>query len=1095
MQCPRCQHENLPTAKFCQECAAPLALACRNCGNALPARAKFCPACAHPVDGHATGSDAPAAGAADRNVATAAGERRQATVVFADISGYTELCTSVDAEQVQALLNRFYALMDGAVVDYGGTVIDHAGDGVFAVFGAPIAHGNDPERAVRATLEMHANAAQLSDPSGRPLKLHIGIASGEVVAAVLSGGATPKYSITGDTVNLAARLDALAHAGDTLLSQPVYDSVSSLVDAEDLGEKAIKGFEARCRVYRVGALRQSTANRLPFVGRQSELRQLASVLDSVQETGEGRVVVIRGDPGIGKSRLIEELRGRASARGFACHVGRVLDFGVGKGQEALPAVVATLLGLSGHEPEPIRRVALRSGIEAGLIAPEQEAVISDLLDLEQRPELETLFDAMDNATRLRRTADAVADLTARVASTRQQLIVFEDIHWASPLLLGCLAAIALATRKRPLVLAMTTRFEGDPLDRQWRSASHGTPLLAIDVGPLLPDEAHVLAGGVIDISNRFAQKCVERAEGNPLFLEQLLRNARESQGGVIPPTIQSLVLARMDRLPTRDKLALQAASIIGKRFTLDGLRFLIGDESYRCDKLITTDLVRLDSGDFLFAHALIQEGVYSSLLNSRKRELHARAAQWYRDQEPALHAEHLDRAQDPGAAYAYLVGAQQEAHRFRYDTALRLVQRGWDLAQDGQHRYAMATLRGELLRELARTQDSITAFEQALHAADDDEQRCLAWLGIVAGHRVTGAVAPAMQGLEFAQPIAQRLQLWSTCSRIHSMRGNLHFAQGQVAACGAEHQLAIEYAQRAHDVEGEALAWSGLGDHCYAEGRMSTALDHFRRCVELCRKVGLVREEIPNLCMIGHCLNWIGEGEAGLSAVRKAFELSSRIGLRQIEVMTLESIGLILALQGNYDEAEPWIEKATATAREASAWRYLATNHLLMARCRRAQGRLTEARALVAEAVDISKQTGIGFLGPALFGAMALCAEDPAERRRLLEDGHSIVGANSLAPARLMFYRDAIDACIEDGDWDDALRYADALDEYVIAEPVAFAQLVAARGRTVVALHRRGPQPDVVAELASLRSRLLRASFGSLVPGIDRALATVAGHR
>jgi predicted ATPase len=155
----------------------------------------------------------------------------------------------------------------------------------------------------------------------------------------------------------------------------------------------------------------------------------------------------------------------------------------------------------------------------------------------------------------------------------------------------------MATRERSLVLAMTTRFEGDPLDRNWRAASHGTPLLAIDVGPLLQDEARVLAGGVIDTSHRFARECVERAEGNPLFLEQLLRNARESEGGAIPPTIQSLVLARMDRLPTRDKLALQAASVIGKRFTLDGLRFLLEDESYRCDTLITTDLVRPESGD------------------------------------------------------------------------------------------------------------------------------------------------------------------------------------------------------------------------------------------------------------------------------------------------------------------------------------------------------------------------------------------------------------------------------------------------------------------------------------------------------------------
>ena len=154
-----------------------------------------------------------------------------------------------------------------------------------------------------------------------------------------------------------------------------------------------------------------------------------------------------------------------------------------------------------------------------------------------------------------------------------------------------------------------------------------------------------------------------------------------------------------------------------------------------------------------------------------------------------------------------------------------------------------------------------------------------------------------------------------------------------------------------------------------------------------------------------------------------------------------------------------------------------------------AQGRLTEARALVAEAIDLSKQTSTGFLGPALFAAMAGVAEGTAERRRWLEEGHAMLGADCVAPSRLMFYRDAIEASLEDGNWDDALRYADALEQSVASEPVAFAQLVAARGRAMVAFHRDGPRPDIVAELISVRARLLRASFGGFVTGIDAALA------
>jgi len=805
MKCPRCNHENRVGARFCEQCAAPLSRSCSNCGNPLPETARFCSECGHPADAVAAGS-AISAPASEASAAQPAGERRQATVLFADISGYTALCASMDAEQVQALLNAFYALTDRTVAAYGGSVIDHAGDGVLAVFGAPVAYGNDPERAVRAALDLHAGAVKLRDASANPLKLHIGIASGEVVAAVLSGGAKPKYTVTGDAVNLAARLDALAGPGETLLSQPAYRSVSNRVQAEDLGDKALKGFEERVRVYRVTSLRHSAGERLPLVGRHSELRQLAGVLDSVRDTATGAAVAIRGEPGIGKSRLVEELQARAREHGYACHLGRVLDFGVGKRQEALPALVADLLGLPPNAEDSARRAVLSRAVESGLVAAEHELLVCDLLGLEQREDHRPIFDAMDDAARRRRAAAALADLARMTARERPRLLVVEDIHWASPLLLGCLAAAAMVTRECPLVLAMTTRFEGDPLDRHWRSASHGIPLLTIDLGPLRPEEARVFAGGMIESCSRFAMQCIERAEGNPLFLEQLLRNAEESQGGSIPPTIQSLVLARMDRLPARDKLALQAAAVIGKRFSLDALHFLIDDGAYACDALTAADLVRPDSGDYLFAHALIQEGVYGSLLHSRKRELHARAGDWYGEDEPVLCAEHLDRAQDPRAARAQLVAAQDEAHRFRYDTALRLAERGSALAQEGALRHALAELRAELLLELARTHESIAAFDEALRAAQDDAQRCRAWLGVAAGRRVTGEFSEAMQALDRAQPVAKRLELWSTCSRIHSTRGNLHFAQGNVAACGREHALAFECAQRAGDVECEARA-------------------------------------------------------------------------------------------------------------------------------------------------------------------------------------------------------------------------------------------------------------------------------------------------
>jgi tetratricopeptide (TPR) repeat protein len=639
---------------------------------------------------------------------------------------------------------------------------------------------------------------------------------------------------------------------------------------------------------------------------------------------------------------------------------------------------------------------------------------------------------------------------------------------------------------------MTTRFDGDPLDRQWRAASQGTPLLTIDLGPLRPEEALLMAGGVVESSNRFALNCIERAEGNPLFLEQLLRNITEGEDSTIPPTIQSLVLARMDRLQAQDKLALQAASVIGKRFSLAGVRHLMEDPGYVCDVLMRSDLIRPDAGDYLFAHALIQEGVYSSLLKSRKRELHARAAHWYGEREPVLRAEHLDRAEHADAARAYLAAAQDEMRRLSLDTALRLAQRGAELAQESALRREFAMLCGAVLRETGHTIESIAAFAQALDlAGNNDEQRCLALIGIAAGHRVTGAMQEAMAALDIAQPIAERLQLAGARSHIHSMRGNLYFAQGKVAACGAEHQSALDHARQAADVECEAQAWSGLGDHAYAQGRMQTALDHFRRCVELNRQAGLVRREIPNLCMVGHCLGWLGEAQASLDEIRRALTLADRIGLLQAQVMTLESLAFALVFQGDYGRAEPWAEKATAAARQASARRYLAVDNLLLAACKLARGQRDGAQALLTEAFAISEQTGMGFIGPSLYALQARLEHDPEARRHALTRGEALLDDDCLAHSRLMFYRDAITLALADRHWEEATRYADAMEQSFRIEPMPFVQLAVAKARALVALAREGPQGGVVAELKRVRAQLHEAGFGALAPDIDAALAAV----
>ena len=416
---------------------------------------------------------------------------------------------------------------------------------------------------------------------------------------------------------------------------------------------------------------------------------------------------------------------------------------------------------------------------------------------------------------------------------------------------------ALLTRvvaQSHIVLVMTSRFEGYPLDKQWRASTHGSALMTVDLGPLSPEDSRLLAASVMASSNRLVLECIERAEGNPLFLEQLLRSATETHLSSLPASIQSLVLARMDRLGPRDKAALQAASIFGKRFAIDTLRSLAEDGDYRCDALVEADLVRPEGSDFVFAHALIHEGVYSSLLNAKKRELHRRAAAWFGKQEPILRAEHLDRASDPAAAEAYFAAASAEGNRYRHESALDLANRGIELARDDSVRCSLLLLRGELLREAGRSGESITTFQSALVLAAHDNERYQAWMGLAAGHRVGTDIPAAMAALDEAQVMAERLGAEADRSRIHHLRGNLLFASGDGTACRTEHEAALHHAQRANDAECEAQALGGLGDAQYLQGRMLTGLEYFRRCVDLCEPAGLVKVQIPNRLMIAHCL-------------------------------------------------------------------------------------------------------------------------------------------------------------------------------------------------------------------------------------------------
>ena len=1022
-----------------------------------------------------------------------AGELRQITVLFADLAGFTKLSGELGAEQTHVLLNRYFAAVDGIVKGYGGTIDKHIGDNVMAIFGAPVAHGDDPERAVRAALDIHEAMNNLSAEAGHTLQVHIGIASGQVVASGTGSEAHREYTVTGESVNLASRLQDKANTGETLMSHAVYGAVSGLADCTPMGEIEVKGFQEPVQVWRLDGFLTDTsvAERTSFVGRKAELRQFAGALDSCRETGTGQTVFVRGEAGIGKTRLVEEFTAIAEGPGFASHKSLVLDFGVGKGQDAIRALVRSLFGIASGADKAVRAAAVERTLAEGLLEPDRQVYLNDLLDLPQPTEMRAMYEAMDNATRNRGKRGTVGALIKGTSARQPVLVTVEDIHWADALTLAHLATISSTVKDCPAVLVMTSRIEGDPIDQTWRSTTRGSPLMTIDLAPLRNDEAIAFVGELIDATTPFAMRCVERAEGNPLFLEQLLHSAETTMEDSLPGSVQSIVLARIDNLDAPDKRALQAASVIGQRFSLDVLCHLIESPQFTCTGLIEHFLVRPEGEDYLFAHALVREGVYSSLLRARRCELHRKAAEWFAERDSMLKAEHLDRADDPAAPRTYLEAAEAQASEFRYERARQLVERGLELATDQAAKYDLTCFRGDILRDLGSIADSIDAFRNALEFSDDDVKKCRAWIGMAAGMRIVDRYDEAFEALDLAESAAINHGLTGDLAQIHSHRGNLYFPLGDIDGCVEQHTLARKYAREASSPESEARALSGLGDANYMRGRMITAHDNFHRCVELCRQHGLGRIEVANLAMRGVTQMYQNHLTAALHDCRAAIEAAAKVGHQRAELIARSGVmGFMLIDMSDFAGAREENELGLQLARRLGAKRFEPASLFNLARIVATQGDRTKAVKLAEEAVSISRETGITFRGPTALGVLAIVTDDPKRRRSALVEGERLLREGCVGHNHLWFYRDAMEACLDSGHWDDVERFAAALEDYTRVEPLPWTDFFIARGRALAVYGRGRRDAGTITELQRLRDEADRVGLKLAMAALEAALTS-----
>ena len=999
------------------------------------------------------------------------GERRQVTVLFADIAGFTALSERLGAEVIHDLLNRYFEAADRIVEEFGGAIDKHIGDNVMAVFGAPIAHGNDPERAVRAALAIHEAVRGIETQVG-PLSLHIGIASGQVVASGTGSDSHREYTVTGDTVNLASRLEGLAEPGQTLVSETVQQATAGQFVAASLAPQTLKGIERPVPVWRIeAAVEIAEYDRgTPFVGRRSELGQCRAILAEVARTGNGQAILLRGAAGIGKTRLAEEVLRASREAGFAQHRCLVLDFGSRKGQDAIPALVRSLLDLPPSSHKDDRARAADDALAAGAYAETALVFLNDLLDLPQPLELRRLYDAMDDATRRNGRRALVAGLTAWASRTRPQLILVEDLHWADAQTLDNLAAVMAMASEHPVALLATTRPEGDPLEGAWRSVSVDQPVSIINLGPLRASEAREMVVGFARANQDQLAECLDRAAGNPLFLEQLLQNVAESATSVVPGSIQSLVLARMDRLDPPDKRALQAASVFGQRFSLAALRHLLEAPGYDCAGLVKHQLVRPEGGDFLFAHALIRDGVYESILTAARTRLHLKAADWFDDSDPVLRAEHLHLATDPRAPRAYLDTARSELAKYRYEQAIALLSKGKLLATEPDDRVDLALALGEAQHDVGALDQALTAFSEALDAAEDDAARCHAWLGLAGVKRITDDLDGALDDLDAAEAAAQRLGLLAEEARAHFLRGNVLFPRGDIDGCLREHGAALALAKRAGSVKLEAAALGGLADAEYLCGRFRSACERFTECVEISRAHGFGRIEVANLAMIATTAEWIGEAERALAVGLESIEAAQRIGDIRAELIAFDNVHFMYRARGDFTRSREYGAHALEIARRLGARRFEAeilsfTGHLDYLEGNRAEA-LEKARA--GFIIIQESEAGMRFMGPTMLGLIMLTTDDTVERWRVGEAAETLLAAGAVSHNHMYFRMFAIEACLDTANYDEAERHASALADYCAEEGLLLIEFLAARGRALAQVGRGERTSELAREIDRL---------------------------
>ena len=1055
-------------------------------------RKRLLKAAAHIAETPAEEAVPPAPSPSPPGPARAEAERRQITVMFCDLVGSTALSERLDPEDLRALMQAFQKAAGAVIGQYDGHVAQYLGDGLMVYFGWPRAHEDDAERAVRAGLAIVAAVKRVAAPN--PLQVRVGISTGPVVVGDTGAGdASVPSTAVGETPNLAARVQGLADPDCVLLSEATHRLVRGVFEFDALGPRALKGIAGPVEIFRA-CQERLVENRFeasretgltPLVGRASELGLLLDRWRQAAE-GEGQTVLLSGEPGIGKSRIVQVLREQLATEPNNVLISQCSPYHTNTAFYPVAEQMARLAGFAREDDaaaklDKLDRHFTEMGMEVARVVPLFAAALS-IPTGDRYPPLD-----ITPQEQKQRTIEALTERVIAVSQRAPVLFVVEDLHWADPTSNETLGKIIEASQSARVMVLGTYRPEFEP---PWGGSGHVTALTLNRMGRHQAAALVAEVSGGKQLPDQVLDEIVAKTDGVPLFVEELTKTVLETGlmrdagdhfvlNGPLPPlaipsTLRDSLMARLDRMAPVKEVA-QIGACIGREFS----HRLLAAVSRRAPAVLQDALDQLAGSELIFRqgtppdavytfkHALVRDAAYDSLLKSERQTLHlAIATSLETDRaetaasEPDLLALHFTEAGLGARALPYWRAAgQRAAERFAH-------------AEAASH-YTQA----------------VAGLIDLPDRADRVDEEIDLRLSLIASLRILDRYDDALRHLEQVQALATEHNRHAALARVHYLRGNIYFPLGNLDGCLAEHETSYRIARDAGLAEEEARALGGIGDAHYMRGRYRKANAHFDRCLAVCQSEGFPKIETAYLPMRATTNMYDFKVKEALTDCASVVEKAAKFGQLRAELISRNISTQIQCELGQFDQAEESARRAMDLVGRIGAHRFEPMFLDVFARVQIHAGDRAGALAKQEEALRIARDTGIAFLGPWVLGTIAMTTADPDRRRAALREGQALLDAGCVSHNYFWFHRCAIEAALDDRAWQDAARHADALQRYFEDDILAWPDFVAERGRALAAFGQGARSPDLVAQLRNLRETAAHHGMIEPLERLDAALA------